>query len=92
MEQGTKKLQVFRNDDGIIVCIKCGWIAVDVPEKLGIMEAEVRGTSHKSFNGIPFSFYDIALDGDCLLHVFRMAYSETMPYGLTPYFTEKYPF
>jgi len=85
-------LQVFRNEKGIIICIKCGWIAVDVPEQLGILEAELRGTSTKTLYGIQCSYYDIALDGNCLLHIHRRTYSGMTFGNFTPYFTERYPF
>ena len=85
-------LQVFRNEKGIIVCIKCGWIAVDVPEQFGIMEAELRGTSTKTFYGNSSSYYDIALDGNRLLHIHRKTYKEMYSGNFIPFFTEKYPF
>ena len=83
------KLQTFRNYEGNIICIKIGWIAVDIPAENRVVKAEIRGTSTRYVNDKPVSYYDIALNGRCVLHIFRYEYEDkSMP---EPYFVEKYP-
>lgn len=69
---------------GYIRCIRIGYIIVDIPKEWKVKEAEVRG--HSMRNGR--SYYDIALNGQVLLHIYRCSFGKGM---LTPYFFEEYP-
>ena len=85
------ELQTFKNEKGVIICVKCGWIAVDIPAEMNITEAEYRGTRTRYLEGNPFSYYDVALNGRCLLHVLRCSFDATTLCNLNPYFLEEYP-
>jgi len=82
-------LQIFRNSEGYIICVKFGWVAVDIPAWNCVTDAECRGTS--SFG--EFSYYDIALNGEVVLHIYRSNHTHggLMPGDFRPYFFEKYP-
>ena len=69
---------------GYIRCVRIGYIIVDIPKEWKIKEAEVRG--HSLRNGR--SYYDIALNGQVLLHIYRCGFGKSM---LTPFFFEEYP-
>ena len=86
------ELQTFRNEKGIIICVKHGWIAVDIPAEMKITEAEVRGTSTRNLTCGTFSYYDIALNGRCVLHVMRCSFGTINGGEICPYFFDEYPF
>ena len=69
---------------GYIRCVRIGYIIVDIPKEWKIKEAEVGG--HSLRNGR--SYYDIALNGRVLLHIYRCSFGKGM---LTPFFFEEYP-
>ena len=85
------KLQTFKNEEGIIICVKCGRIAVDIPAVMKITDAEYRGTSTRYLEGNPFSYYDIALNGKCILHVLRFSLGTISGCDIQPFFFDKYP-
>ena len=78
-------VQCFRKN-GIIICVKLGWIAVDIPRHWKIRKAEYIGFSSQYSS----SYYDILLNGTYHLHVFRDSLPLAMPFK--PYFFEQYPF
>ena len=86
------ELQTFKNEEGVIICVKCGWIAVDVPVIMNITEAEIRGTSTRYLEEEPFSYYDIALNGRCILHALRRSFGTISGYNIQPFFFDEYPF
>lgn len=69
---------------GIIRCVRLGYIIVDIPTRWKIKEAEVRGFSTHKQN----SYYDIALNGKVLLHIFRWNLGNI---SQEPFFFEEYP-
>lgn len=69
---------------GIIQCVRMGYIIVDIPKEWKIKDAEVRGFSTHKQN----SYYDIALNGNVLLHIFRWNLGNTTQ---EPFFFEEYP-
>jgi len=81
-------LQTFREENGLIICIKYGFIAVDIPIHKEVKKAEVVGVSSQG----DISYYDIALDGKVSLHIFRMAWHNVMASEIKPYYFEDYPF
>ena len=86
------ELQTFKNEGGIIICVKCGWIAVDIPAVMNITDAEYRGMSTRYLEGNPFSYYDIALNGKCILHVLRRSFGTISGCNILPFFFDEYPF
>ena len=86
------ELQTFKNEESIIICVKCGWIAVDIPAEMNITDAEYRGTSTRYLKDNPFSYYDIALNGKCILHVLRRSFGTISGCDIQPFFFDKYPF
>ena len=82
------KLQLFRKK-GKIICIKCGWIAVDIPTTWRVKSVEIRGTSTHYINNEPVSYYDIAINGLVLLHIYRANLGNKV--GVKPYFYEYLP-
>ena len=86
------KLQTFKNEEGIIICVKCGWIAVDIPAELKITEAEYRGTSTRYMEDNAFSYHDIALNGRCILHILRRSFGTISGCYIQPFFFDEYPF
>ncbi len=86
------ELQTFKNEEGIIICVKCGWIAVDIPAMMNITDAEYRGTSTRYLKDNPFSYYDIALNGICILHILRCSLDTISGCNIQPFFFDKYPF
>ena len=86
------ELQTFKNKEGIIICVKCGWIAVDISDEMNITDAEYRGTSTRYLKDNPFSYYDIALNGKCILHVLRRTFGTISGCDFKPFFFDKYPF
>lgn len=85
------ELQAFKNEESIIICVKCGWIAVDIPAEMNITEAEIRGTSTRYLEGNPFSYYDIALNGRCILHILRRSFETISGCEIQPFFFDEYP-
>ena len=85
-------LQTFKNEEGIIICVKCGWIAVDIPAEMKITEAECMGTSTRYLECNLFSYYDIALNGRCILHIFRRSFGTVSGFDIQPFFFDEYPF
>lgn len=83
------KLQLFRKK-GKIVCIKCGWIAVDIPTTWHVKSAKIVGTSTQYINNEPVSYYDIAINGLVLLHIYRTNLSNSDSVT-QPYFCEYFP-
>ena len=86
------ELQTFINKEGIIICVKCGWIAVDISAEMNITDAEYRGTSTRYIEDNPFSYYDIALNGICSLHVLRRSLDTISGCNILPFFFDEYPF
>ena len=85
------ELQTFRNKEGIIICVKCGWIAVDIPAEMNITEVGYRGTSTRNLTCGTFSYYDIALNGRCVLHVMRCPFGTINGGEICPFFFDEYP-
>lgn len=79
------EIQVFRRR-GIIICVKVGWIAVDIPYQLKIRKAEVRGIGNHSYGNS--CYYDIALNGLCFLHILKCS----RDLNCQPFFFDVYPF
>jgi len=79
------KIQCFRRK-GVVICVKVGFIAVDIPFELNVKDVEYRGTSTRGSH----SYYDIAMDGRCLLHILRASLNGKMTYP-PAYFFEEYP-
>ena len=83
-------LQTYKKR-GLIRMIKCGHIAVDIPKILKAKKAELRGFSSKTIDGSTSSFWDIAINDLCVLHIFRSYHGDGKtfpPY----YFWDVYPF
>lgn len=80
-------LQTFRDESGLIICVKYGFIAVDIPVTKEVKEAKIVGISSQG----NISYYDIELDGEISLHIFRMAPNYVMASNIKPYYFEKYP-
>lgn len=78
------KVQCFRKN-GYIVCIKVGYIAVDIPRHWKVKKAECRGFSSQGDS----SYYDIALNDMNYLHIFRDSLPLALPFK--PYFFNQYP-
>lgn len=85
------ELQTFKNEEGIIICVKCGWIAVDIPTEMNITEVEYRGTSTRYIEGNAFSYYDIALNSRRILHILRRSFGTISGYDIQPFFFDEYP-
>ena len=86
------ELQTFKNENGIIICVKCGLIAVDIPAEMNITQAEIIGKSLRGLEGNQSSYYDIALNGRCILHIFRRSWGTISGYEVQPFFFDEYPF
>lgn len=69
---------------GIVQCVRLGYIIVDIPKEWKIKDAVVKGFSAHKQN----SYYDIALNGNVLLHIFRWNLRHTTQ---EPFFFEEYP-
>ena len=85
-------LQTFRNEDGFIICVKMGWIAVDVWADAKFTTAECVGYSTNHDSGKPLSYYDIALNGEVKLHILHWTFGESLPAAFMPYYIDIYPF
>lgn len=84
-------VQVFKKR-GFVRCVKCGWIAVDIPAVMKVTEASQVGISTRYVNEVPLSYYDIALNGRVKLHILRSTLGVPPQGELQPYFWEEYPF
>lgn len=82
--RNMNRLEVFKSN-GVIVCVKMGWIAVDIPVEWQITEAECRGTSTFYQEHQPLSYYDIALNGRVVLHMFRQLLGTSLNGEFKPY-------
>jgi hypothetical protein len=83
-------LQVFKNKTKNIICLKFGWIAVDIPEWWNITEAKPRGISTRGY----LSYYDIELNGETILHIYRCNHEPggLLPNDFRPFYWERNPF
>lgn len=81
------RLQTFRGESGFIICVKYGFIAVDISINKEVKNAKIVGISSRG----NISYYDIELDGEMSLHIFRMAPNYVMASDIEPYYFEKYP-
>ena len=80
-------VQCFRRD-GVIICVKVGYIAADIPTEWHVRKAELVGTSLKGLGGTEDStYYDIALDGRDRLHIMK----DFRGGDFRPFFFEEYP-
>lgn len=70
------ELQVFRRRNKV-VCVKAGWIAVDIPYEWKIHQVELRGISTASEDQGGGCYWDIALDGMCILHIMKHSHYRT---------------
>lgn len=86
----TEAVQTFRKN-GHIVCIKCGWAAVDIPSIMKARKAERVGFSTRYFGETPISYHDIAIDGRVRLHIIRKYFNGDLPVGVPVFFWEDYP-
>ena len=77
-------VQCFRKN-GYIVCVKVGYIAVDIPRHWKVREVEYVGFSNHERS----VYYDIALNGNVCLHI----YKNSIPFtdDFKPFFFDKYP-
>lgn len=80
-------LQTFREESGLVICVKMGYIAVDIPIQDEVKEVKIVGTSSKN----EVSYYDVELDGEVRLHIFRWASRHIFISEVEPYYFEKYP-
>ena len=80
---------ITRKSHGVITHVIVGWIAATIPFKYATKHAEMRGISLKSEeDGMTDTYYDIALDNRCILHILKTSRSSCAK----PYFFEEYPF
>ena len=78
-------VQYFRKN-GYIICVKVGWIAVDIPRHWKIKKAECVGFSSQSRS----SYYDIALNGVVCLHILAADYTDSSKFS-SLFYLEQYP-
>ena len=80
---------ITKKKHGVLTHVIVGWIAAPIPLEWAAKHAEMRGISLKAnSDGMVDTYYDIAIDNRCILHVIK----ELRSSSLRPYFFEEYPF
>ena len=80
---------ITKKKHGVLTHVIVGWIAAPIPLDWAAKHAEMRGISLKAnSDGMVDTYYDIAIDNRCILHVIK----ELRSSSLRPYFFEEYPF